>query len=97
MEGIPVALMEAMAMGVLVITTSHSGIPELVSDGRSGWLVPERDPDAIARALSACGAQSSATVRMRRAAREAVEARFDNRMIDAQLVSVCLRISHRGR
>lgn len=42
-EGIPVAIMEALAQGLPVISTYHSGIPELVQDGISGFLVPERD------------------------------------------------------
>lgn len=47
MEGIPVSLMEAMACGVIVLSTFHSGIPELIEDGSSGFLVPERDVDAL--------------------------------------------------
>nr|WP_279161748.1 glycosyltransferase [Plesiomonas shigelloides] len=43
MEGVPVALMEAMSSGVLCVSTYHSGIPELIDDGISGFLVPERD------------------------------------------------------
>jgi colanic acid/amylovoran biosynthesis glycosyltransferase len=50
-EGIPVSLMEAMATGMPVVSTVHSGIPELVRDGVTGRLVPERDVDALARAL----------------------------------------------
>jgi len=50
-EGIPVTLMEAMAAGLPVVSTLHSGIPELVSDGESGLLVPERDPGALAAAI----------------------------------------------
>jgi colanic acid/amylovoran biosynthesis glycosyltransferase len=45
-------LKEAMAMGLLVISTYHGGIPELVEDGVSGFLVPERDADAIAEKLN---------------------------------------------
>ncbi|HEX9050134.1 MAG TPA: glycosyltransferase, partial [Anaeromyxobacter sp.] len=52
MEGIPVALMEAMAAGVPVIATRLSGIPELVEDGASGLLVPERDAAALAGAMA---------------------------------------------
>ncbi|CAM6610494.1 hypothetical protein ESCOCK405M_22805 [Escherichia coli] len=37
MEGIPVALMEAMAVGIPVLSTVHSGIPELIDSGHSGW------------------------------------------------------------
>ncbi len=51
MEGIPVALMEALAMELPVIATAISGIPELIKDGETGLLVPERDPQAITTAL----------------------------------------------
>jgi len=47
-EGIPNVLKEAMAMGMPVISTLHSGIPELVENGKSGFLVPERDVEALA-------------------------------------------------
>lgn len=50
-EGIPVALMEAMAAGIPVVTTEHSGIPELVEDGVSGYLSPERDSDSLAESI----------------------------------------------
>jgi glycosyltransferase involved in cell wall biosynthesis len=51
MDGIPVALMEAMAAGIPVISTRVSGIPELVQDGRTGLLVPPQDSAALAEAL----------------------------------------------
>ncbi|MCC6832419.1 MAG: glycosyltransferase [Thermoleophilia bacterium] len=51
MEGIPVALMEALATEVPVVASSLSGIPELVEDGVTGFLVPERDSQALAAAL----------------------------------------------
>ena len=50
-EGIPVALMEALAVELPVIATSISGVPELLEDGRTGLLVPQRDADALAQAL----------------------------------------------
>lgn len=50
-EGIPTALMEAMAMELPVISTYHSGIPELVEDGVNGLLVKERDIEAYANAM----------------------------------------------
>jgi colanic acid/amylovoran biosynthesis glycosyltransferase len=52
MEGIPVALMEAMASGIPVVATSISGIPELVKNGDTGWLVPPEDVKALAEVLS---------------------------------------------
>lgn len=51
MEGIPVALMEAMASGIPVVATSISGIPELVKNGDTGWLVPPENAQALAEAL----------------------------------------------
>jgi glycosyltransferase involved in cell wall biosynthesis len=50
-DGIPNVLVEAMRMGVPVISTAISGIPELVIDGETGLLVPPRDPHALARAI----------------------------------------------
>jgi colanic acid/amylovoran biosynthesis glycosyltransferase len=50
-EGIPVSLMEAMATGMPVVSTWHSAIPELIEDGATGFLVPERDEEALAGAL----------------------------------------------
>lgn len=51
MEGIPVALMEAMASGLAVVATRISGIPELVEHGRNGLLVEPEDEHALAAAL----------------------------------------------
>ncbi|MGH3182629.1 MAG: glycosyltransferase, partial [Streptosporangiaceae bacterium] len=52
MEGIPVALMEAMAAGLAVVASRISGIPELVTDGVDGILVPPADAPALAAALA---------------------------------------------
>jgi glycosyltransferase involved in cell wall biosynthesis len=50
-EGIPNAIMEAMAMELPVISTYHAGIPELVEDGVNGLLVQEKDVEAYAEAM----------------------------------------------
>lgn len=50
-EGTPTVLLEAQARGLPVVSTDHAGIPEIVDDGSSGLLVPERDSDAIEEAL----------------------------------------------
>ncbi|MCM3569379.1 glycosyltransferase [Neobacillus mesonae] len=52
MEGIPVVLMEAMAMGKPIISTYHSGIPELIIDNENGWLVPERDVESLSKKIA---------------------------------------------
>lgn len=50
-EGLPVVLMEALAMGRPVISTGVAGIPELVEHGKSGWLVPAADATSLADAM----------------------------------------------
>jgi colanic acid/amylovoran biosynthesis glycosyltransferase len=51
-EGIPGVLKEAMACRTPVVATRHGGTPELVEDGVNGYLVPERDPAAVAHSLT---------------------------------------------
>ncbi len=55
-EGLPVVIMEAMAVGRPVIATAITGVPELVVDGETGWLVPAGDKDMLVRAIDAAGA-----------------------------------------
>jgi glycosyltransferase involved in cell wall biosynthesis len=52
-EGLPVVIMEAMALGRPVISTYVAGIPELVEPGKSGWLVPAGNADRLADAMAA--------------------------------------------
>jgi glycosyltransferase involved in cell wall biosynthesis len=59
-EGLPVVLMEAMALGRPVLSTYVAGIPELVRHGEDGWLFPAGDVEALAQALQACLACSPA-------------------------------------
>lgn len=53
-EGLPVAIMEAMALRRVVISTYVAGIPELVQPGSTGWLVPSGSVAALAEAMQAC-------------------------------------------
>jgi glycosyltransferase involved in cell wall biosynthesis len=77
-EGLPVTLMEAMALRRPVISTFIAGIPELVVSGEHGWLVPAGDVDALAQAMRACLEASDDTLaRMGQAARRRVLARHD--------------------
>jgi len=50
-EGIPNSMLEAMATGLPVVATQHGGIPEAVTHGHDGLLVPEKSPDLLAQAL----------------------------------------------
>lgn len=76
-EGIPVVLMEAMIAGVPVIATRHGGIPELVIDGETGLLVPERDSQALAAALTRMISDQPLRASLVRGAREQVVAQHD--------------------
>jgi colanic acid/amylovoran biosynthesis glycosyltransferase len=51
-EGIPNALLEAMALGNLVITTRHSGIPEVIEHGENGLLIEEAKAEPLAQAIT---------------------------------------------
>jgi glycosyltransferase involved in cell wall biosynthesis len=53
-EGLPVVIMEAMALGRPVISTFVAGIPELIDPGQQGWLIPAGDTAALASAMQAC-------------------------------------------
>jgi glycosyltransferase involved in cell wall biosynthesis len=76
-EGVPVVLMEAMAMEVPVVATAIMGVPELVEHGTSGFLVPPGRVDAVADALAALAADPERRAALGRAGREKVLAEFD--------------------
>ena len=77
-EGLPVVIMEAMALRRPVVTTYVAGIPELVQHGRTGWLVPAGDEEALADAMVAClGASAEALAAMGANGRERVLERHD--------------------
>jgi glycosyltransferase involved in cell wall biosynthesis len=76
-DGIPVALMEAMALGLPVISTRVSGIPELVVDGVSGLLAPPGDAVALADAIERLLKDPALREVLSRQGSEAVRARHD--------------------
>lgn len=73
----PNALLEAMAMGVPVVATRMTGIPELVEDGASGLLVPPNDPAALAAAIARLIDDPVLAARLATQARARVVERFD--------------------
>lgn len=77
MEGIPVALMEAMATGRAVVSTTTAGIPELVDDGVSGLLVAPQDPPALANAIRTLLLDPARARQMGARGQEKVRAEFD--------------------
>ena len=90
-EGLPVSIMEAMALCRPIISTYVAGIPELVRSGTEGWLVPAGDVAALVEAMRSClNAPVSLLERMGRAARERVLERHD---IDVEAAKLAALIS----
>lgn len=94
-EGIPVAIMEAMAQGLVVVTTRHSGIPELVKDGVTGFLAEEGDEASLLEALRRAAARPEAWPSLSASARQKVEADFDQAEWNARLFEIVERFAQR--
>ena len=87
-EGIPVVLMEALALGMPVISTYHSGIPELVQDGKSGFLVDERDVDGFAEKIGYLIKHPDIWEEMGLKGRESVQRNHDINKLNDRLVEL---------
>jgi colanic acid/amylovoran biosynthesis glycosyltransferase len=81
-------LKEAMAMGLPVISTYHGGIPELVEDGVSGFLVPEKDANAIAQKLAYLIEHPELWESMGSSGRRRVEEKYDMEKLNDELVEI---------
>ncbi len=90
-EGLPVVLMEALALGRAAITTYIAGIPELVTDGVNGWLIPAGSVAALAAAIrKALDTPTTELARMGIAGAAAVAARHDASGEAARLLPLLL-------
>lgn len=87
-EGIPNVAKEAMALGLSVVATRHGGVPELVEDGVTGWLVPERDPIALASVVRLIVEHPEAITPIVEAARKRIECDYDGEKEAARLVKI---------
>ncbi|MHA1292373.1 MAG: glycosyltransferase [Promethearchaeota archaeon] len=87
-EGTPTVLLEAMSMCLPVISTIHSGIPEIVMDGKTGFLVPERNIDRLKEKLEYLINNSEKRQEMGRNGRKFVEDNFDIKKLNVKLISI---------
>ena len=95
-EGIPNAVKEGMATGLPVVATRNSGIPELVADGVSGYLVPERDAAALAERLQWLCEHDECWEAMGRAGRARVEQEYARDALNDELVQWYERLVRRA-
>ncbi|WP_372922776.1 glycosyltransferase [Roseovarius sp.] len=86
-EGIPNVLKEAMATGMPVVSTYHSGIPELVEHGVTGLLAPERDAAALAALLTELVDHPESWISFGLAARRKVKEEYDAERLNDELVA----------
>lgn len=75
-EGLPNALLEAMALGIAPVASAVDGVGEVVTDGQNGLLVPPRDAAALAGKISALSADPALRERLGQAAKKTVAERF---------------------
>jgi len=87
-DGMPNVLLEAMAMQLPVVTTPVAGTPELVQDGLNGLLVPERDAQALARAIERLIDESMLRFRLGERARHTILEEYDIHATAAQLAAI---------
>lgn len=91
-EGLPYALLEAMAAGVVPVVTPVGAIPEVVQDGVHGRIVPVRDAQALARAVAALGADRAQLARMSAACRRRIAAGYSIERLAGELAGVYGRV-----
>ena len=92
-EGIPNVIKEAMALGRPVVSTRHSGIPELVEEGVTGFLAAERDAEGLARAIRHLTEHPEIWPAIQEAARRKIEREYDIEKLNDQLVEYYKRVS----
>ena len=87
-EGIPGVIMEGFARGLPVVSTCHAGIGEVVTDGKSGFLVPERDVHALAEKIEELLEDPELRFRMGRTGLGFVQEQFDINKLNDRLIEI---------
>jgi colanic acid/amylovoran biosynthesis glycosyltransferase len=90
-EGVPVVLMEAMAMGIPCVATWITGIPELIRHGVDGWLVPPADEEQLANAIARMMDDPELRRNLGRAGRERVKEKYELKQNVARLAAIYRR------
>jgi glycosyltransferase involved in cell wall biosynthesis len=85
LEGLCTSLLDAQVLGVPIVATAVGGVPDVVEEGRTGWLVPGRDPDSLARAILDALAHPAEARRRADAARVSVRAFSADAMVERTL------------
>ena len=90
LEGHPLVLLEAMALGKAIVATDIGGVRESITDGEHGLVVPARDPEALARATLRFLTEPELRARMGAAARERAAHEFTEKKMVDRLVPIVL-------
>lgn len=93
-EGLPVSILEALSTGVPVITTSVGGIPEVIHDNKSGFLVPQKNPDALAKKIEYLIKNQELCSKAILNGRKIIEEKYDIRKLNKQLVGIYKSLIH---
>ena len=96
-EGLPLTLLEASASGLPIVGTRHSGIPEAVMDGKTGFLVDERDAQGLAAALQRLCDDRDYRVEAGQNARELVETSFSAQIQGLKLEEILKNAADKER
>jgi colanic acid/amylovoran biosynthesis glycosyltransferase len=95
-EGVSNAVLEAMACGLPIVTTDCGGMREAVTDDQEGFVVPTRDPEAMAAALAKLCADPALQVRMGQAGRARILQQFDLARQIKQFVGLFTGVANAG-
>lgn len=87
-EGLPRSILEAMAMGLPVVTTDIRGCRETVIDGQTGFIVPPQNVTKLSEALEKIMADATLGQRLGQAGRQRVESEYDEQLVFQRLQTI---------
>ncbi len=95
-EGIPMTVLEAMSLGVPVVSTDVGGVGEIITNGQDGWLVPVGQPETLAEALASCLENEPHAAMVGKAGKETVTQRFSLDSMGEQYMDLYTRLINNG-